>query len=168
MEIVATIDGALGTLDKVLGVVKTARTLLKGPDVTADLLDLKSSLLAVKTENLALVEQNHALVKRVHELEQTIARYDDFDVEAKKYELRTLAPGSVAYALKDSAGGGEPPHHLCPTCYGERRKSILQFAKQDFHFDTLSCPRCGTTVRVPNDVKMTVMTAPSRNRFDGF
>jgi hypothetical protein len=38
-----------------------------------------------------------------------------------------LGGNSFAYALKANAARGEPAHRICPNCYENRIKSILQF-----------------------------------------
>ena len=66
--------------------------------------------------------------EKVRELEATIAEYDNWEAEKDRYELYQIKPsGGFAYRLrKECVQDAEPNHYICPNCYENRRKSILQ------------------------------------------
>jgi len=59
-------------------------------------------------------------------LEAKLVAYQEWDSEAARYHLVELVDGIFVYALKPEQQAGEPAHYLCPHCFGEKRRSILQ------------------------------------------
>lgn len=91
------------------------------------------------------------LLDQVDALKETILKFEKWDAEKERYQLAEVAPGAFAYALKAGAEHGEPPHHICPACYEQRRKSILQGDLSKSIRGTsgvLKCLACGATIRV--------------------
>jgi hypothetical protein len=90
-------------------------------------------------------ELQSGLARRVAELEATVAAYEKWDTEEERYQLKDYGGNTFAYELKADAVNGEPIHRLCPTCFSQRRKSILQFAFRTMSKqDKYNCPACKT------------------------
>jgi hypothetical protein len=113
---------------------------------------------------LAAQMAQSALLKQVGELEKEVTNLKTWDAEKQKYhlvELRTnVAPGhggALAYALKEQASSSEPIHFLCPNCYEDGHKAILQQEWRPGHVDILWCQRCGAEV---NRTGVTYETTP--------
>lgn len=94
-------------------------------------------------------------LQRVRELEEKVAQLETWNTEKKKYELKNIrpdrAPGgkAFAYVLKDDAGSTEPAHSICPDCYEDGRKSILQGVTLTLgRIDVVDCNRCGLRISV--------------------
>jgi len=104
-----------------------------------------STAIDLQQKILEAQDQQAGLARRVAELEATVAAYEKWDTEAQRYQLKDYGGSTYAYELKPDAANGEPIHRLCPNCFGQRRKSILQF---DFRTvasqDKYSCPACKT------------------------
>ena len=94
--------------------------------VNAKALELQGHLLDAHSTMATMHQEHTTLVARVAELENQIARLEEWEAEAVRYELKEVAPGALAYSVKEEARGTEPPHHLCPNCYASRKKSFLQ------------------------------------------
>ncbi len=75
------------------------------------------------------IEQADNVLKRMREFDQTAQRYEPYS---------TIGHGLV-YRLKRNYQKEEPDHYLCPNCFTDRRKSVLQ-PSMDFKF---CCSRCG-------------------------
>lgn len=87
-------------------------------DVNNKLIDLQGTVMEVQQENATLLQT-------VSDLKAELARVSDWNVQKAKYELK--AQGKVlVYAMKESVGSIEPPHSICPKCYQDSKKSILQ------------------------------------------
>jgi len=82
------------------------------------------------------------LVQRKDELEREIVSLKDWEAEKARYELVELYEGALAYAVKEAMRGGEPFHYICPACYQQRKKSILQGATWHLGEHSLTCPAC--------------------------
>jgi len=98
---------------------------------------------------IGMAEREYAAgLKRIDALEAEIVRLKDWSAEKQRYELADAGNGCLAYRLKAGMGDGEPPHWLCPNCYEDGKKSILQPQKHPGLSETLDCPRCQTRLLV--------------------
>jgi hypothetical protein len=77
-------------------------------------------------------------------------RLKAWDAEKQRYEFKQLrapnAPGggAFAYSLKPDVILAEPPYSICPNCYADGHKSVLQGVTQAHgRVNLLSCHRCG-------------------------
>lgn len=87
---------------------------------------LQNLLLEAHQALFAAQEAEAADARRVRALEAEIVELKDWSAEAERYELADTGRGALAYRLKESMKAGEPEHWLCPTCFGQRKKSYLQ------------------------------------------
>ena len=60
----------------------------------------------------------------------TVMKRKHWAAEQERYTLHAVDSGAFAYALKPGVEATEPPHWLCPQCFHQQRKSILQFDSQ--------------------------------------
>ncbi len=74
----------------------------------------------------AIQEQYTAAIEQVGALKAELARFEAWESEKQKYELHGLNRAGFAYVLKPAERGTQPPHGICPQCYENRIKSILQ------------------------------------------
>lgn len=88
-------------------------------------------------------EQNYAAaLDRVRALEAEIAEIKARKGDLERYELKGIGGGAAAYMLKPEARGAEPPHWLCPACYANGKKAILQRTVQTGHGHLYTCGGC--------------------------
>ena len=93
---------------------------------------------------LAAQEAQAALTGRVRELEEQMTRFERWESEKQRYELQDVGSGALAYAVKAGAQGTEPAHSICPDCYEQRVKSILQTVTRfPNRAEVKLCQRCG-------------------------
>lgn len=84
------------------------------------------AVIELQNKILAAQEQQAALIERISHLESEVARFNSWEAERERYALRDFGGGRFAYALKSGMERGDPPHRLCPACFNERRKGLLQ------------------------------------------
>jgi hypothetical protein len=107
-------------------------------DVMQKLLDLQTQVIASNGAFMELQKQHAALTQTVRELEEQAA-------ERGRYELFELTPGVFVYRLQlsphttrtDNPGSPEPMHYLCPRCFDQKTKAILQLV--GVHWHCVSC-----------------------------
>ncbi|MEH6714158.1 hypothetical protein [Parasphingorhabdus flavimaris] len=88
-------------------------------------------------------------LKRIDALEQEIVSLKDWSAEQENYELADAGNEVLAYRIKSSVETSEPPHWLCPNCYQNRKKSILQPDRQTVgRAKHLICHACSLNVIV--------------------
>lgn len=106
--------------------------------LNAQLLEVQSALFAAQAE-IATISS----AKR--DLEEQVARLHQWAVERERYQLTDAGQGTLVYRLKPSMDGGDPPHDICPRCYEDGIKAILQpYTIPQGRVSVLSCGRCKT------------------------
>lgn len=119
-------------------IIKTLLKLKMESDVLKKLSELQAVLIEAQTSQLSLLEQNSSLVKSRDALEREIAVLKDWETESKRYTLHTIERGIFVYALKEQEAQGEPAHWLCPHCFSEKKKGILNRIEKtntmDYHY----------------------------------
>lgn len=105
----------------------------KGPDaeVLGHVLDLYNQLIDARSHQISLQDALRTLQAKDAEREE---RERDF----ARYEMTTTAGADVVYRLKTGRENGEPPHHICPACKLQAKKSLLQPRGTQLH-----CFECG-------------------------
>lgn len=131
-----------------LGALKTAFDLARGLKDMSDAATRNSAVIELQEKILAAQQAQAVLVERVGELEKEVDRLKDWEADKQRYELRELAPGVVAFAIKDGMRNGEPFHRICANCCASGKKSYLQqFARGDY-YDEYRCHSCGQMLPV--------------------
>jgi Zn finger protein HypA/HybF involved in hydrogenase expression len=144
------IRGALGALQSASNIIKTFAGMRGDSENSAKLLELQKQIMAAQTSAIQANAAQTALIERVRDLEAQIAKFETWNAEKQRYELKAISPGALAYALKAEASGSEPPHYICQTCYEKGKKSILQFSPSTMVDvgipNTFDCPDCEAKV----------------------
>jgi hypothetical protein len=125
-----------------LGIFKTLLDTAKGLNDIHDATIRNSVAIELQEKILTAYEAHAALLQRVRALEEEVASLKTWDTEKQRYELVELHGGSLAYAVKESMRGSEPPHYICASCYQQGHKSLLQGMDVYHGGHQLHCPRC--------------------------
>lgn len=89
-------------------------------------------------------------------LQAEIDKRDGWNETARLYNLSEVAPGVLVYQF-DGADQSIPAHFLCPHCFLEERRSILQReARSAMRLTYLCCPSCDLELKVQGSVTSTV------------
>lgn len=100
------------------------------------IITLQSTIMALQSQYQELLGQNETLNKRLIEME-------NWEAESRKYTLAEIAEGVFVYSLKADQKNNTPPHWLCPNCYQNKKKSILQFQySPTARNNTFKCAQC--------------------------
>lgn len=143
-EISAAIGGVKGTVDMLKGMNAAAAAV----SLNDAKIVLQDAIFESQAKLLAMQETQTAHVKRIDELEAQIAKLETWEREAQRYQLEEFPTGALAYVLKPDDQAGEPPHRICPRCYQEGHKSILQTTTRRDGGENVECPRCDTKLKL--------------------
>ena len=142
----ATIAEAVTSLKTASDIAKTLINLKDSASIQPKISELYDTILSAQRSALAAQSSQFSLLETARGLEKKIADFETWDHERLRYELRDVNPsrGSVfVYALKEEAVGAEPFHLICPKCYQNRRKSILQATSElRMRLRVHECPEC--------------------------
>lgn len=132
---------------------------VKDTETKQKVIELQTAILGLH-DRIRLAQSEHDdLAKAKDELERKLTDYQRWDTEAARYELRELAPGIFAYALKPEHKSTEPEHYLCPHCFGEKKRSILQHPRAGY--TNYACHACKFEI---NPVKQSIAFATVKRR----
>jgi hypothetical protein len=131
-----------------MSALKTAFDLAKGLKDINDATVRNGAIIDLQEKILSAQQQQAALIDSVRSLETEVAGLKAWDAEKLKYELRQASErtsGVFAYARKTDAEPAQPAHWLCPTCFDDGHKSVLQQETLPVGRTViLRCNRCGS------------------------
>ncbi|MBB5046754.1 hypothetical protein HNR60_001502 [Rhodopseudomonas rhenobacensis] len=109
--------------------------------------DLLDRMQAMREAYSALLDRYSAIEKRNAELDRENAELRAFEADAKNYSLQQLGPDAFAYVSNAAGQPQQPAPCYCARCFGDKKKSLLQFEKAELHAHILACHVCGSRVR---------------------
>ena len=149
MEIV----GVFQSLKAAKDILKALFALKVTGEVQHQLTEIGDHLMSAQKAALDAQAEQQAMTGRIRELEEQLIKFEDWETQKQRYELKKTSPGrqTFVYTVKESMQAGEPPHSICPKCYQDRVKSILQGRtyrpKQTMTTGMyLECPQCQFSV----------------------
>lgn len=134
-EVFGAVSGFKGMLD-------LAKSLKDMNDATVR----NTAVIELQGQILAAQEQQAALAEKVRTLEKEMARFETWEAESQKYELKQIGHGAFAHILKPDARGTQPPHWVCTPCFGNHQISVVQFGRTSGGRFEWFCPSCKTQV----------------------
>jgi len=137
------VSAGLQSLDLMLKGLQALVSIRDERRLNAAVLDLQREGLELHCHLKAMDAENFALLQRVRALEAEIGSLKDRSAELERYELKPIGGGASAYMLKPVMRGTEPPVWLCPACYANGKKAILQRTMQTGHGHLYTCGGCG-------------------------
>jgi hypothetical protein len=126
--------------------VNIAKALMDVRDATtiqAKVFELQRAIIDAQQSVFAANEERSGLIQQVNDLEKEQTCLKEWEAEKLRYELVEIAPGILAYAIRESMRGAEPFHYLCANCYTSGRKSFLQQQVRTPRLDRYKCTGCG-------------------------
>lgn len=134
----AELLAGLSAFKTMFDIAKSMKDMSDAVNRNAAVADLWEQIIAAQTRYTAAIEQ-------VNELETKLGTFEKWEADKKRYQMKDFGGGTIAYELKQSEAGDEPMHRICPNCYQEGHKSILQNTGITTYKQQLSvCHRCKT------------------------
>jgi hypothetical protein len=144
---VAEVFGGISALKAALDIVKTIKD-------ASDVATRQGIVIKLQEQILSAQQAQFSLVEKVRALEEEMTRFETWDTEKDRYQLKQLGSLAFVYILKIGAANGEPLHWLCANCYQNRKKRLLQYVSHgspgpDYTKDIWRCPDCGSQIVAP-------------------
>jgi hypothetical protein len=151
-----------------LGAIKTAFDMAKALENIHEAVARDRAVIDLQREILAAQQAQFALVDRLRDLEKELAKFEDWETEKTRYYLRDYGGATLAYELKGAPPGGEPPHRICPACYQNRKKGLLQSRGLNaYRQEIVKCTGCDKELELGSRVERN-FSARARTDFDPF
>jgi hypothetical protein len=110
--------------------------------VQTKVIELQTLIMSAQSDALSAQSDQFTLLERIRNLEAEIAQARAWDAEKLRYQLKEFPTGAFADVLKQDAADCEPPHRICPNCYQQGLKSILQTIYRERGGEVVHCHRC--------------------------
>lgn len=148
-SIISTIKSSIDIIDSLINVKnKLSSSKNSDDEVNSHLIDLRSKLNEALKEHYELIIEHNNLRAEYNELKRNFEANQSWDEnEMSNHELVTLPAGGVVYQLKDLNGTQETKTYLCPQCFIQKTKSILQPTTIANHAYMLRCHQCSSEYR---------------------
>lgn len=112
-------------------------------------IELQSQIISLQSAVLGLQSQYQALLAEKDELKKQLIGLENWEAEARNYELIEIAPSVFAYAIQPEEDSSTPVHWLCANCFQNKQKSILQSKGMTVNGTDYHCARCKTSFHDP-------------------
>ena len=93
-------------------------------ELNGKIADMQFALIDAQSDALASQEAQSKQSARIRELEQTIAEFEDWEIEKARYELVNASSngGAFIYLLRKEISEDELLHYICPKCYEDKTR----------------------------------------------
>lgn len=144
---ITTIAAGAGLLAKLASLATAIAKGASEAERLTQLAEFQKITISTNFDLVTLQQANQALTKEKSDLERQIMDMERWDTESQRYQLHSSVGGGLLYAVKESMKGAEPAHYLCPKCFQDRKKSILNGATDPNGWTVLRCPSCKTDIQ---------------------
>jgi hypothetical protein len=156
---IAELNAGFSAAKHAYTVVKGISDLKNQTEINSAIFDVQQNLLSVQQQLSEAQQRFDELAAQKKNLEIELANRDAWEKTASRYKLTEIAENLFIYALIDSQD--EPAHWLCPNCFQNRKKSILQ--KKNVSQRNHTCPNCGFDI-IPKPIDYAAITRNPRRR----
>ncbi|MBW2739782.1 MAG: hypothetical protein JRE64_13250 [Deltaproteobacteria bacterium] len=143
----ATVSATLSTIDVASRLIKKSIDKIKDAAVRDKIEELLNAIIPLQTHIINLQATTAELTKEKEKLETSLKNIEDWNTQAKLYQLHELAEGVFVYQYAPGSTHAGPSHYLCTNCFDVKRiKSILHRARQDGCGTYYKCNSCNSEV----------------------
>lgn len=137
-------NGVTGTLKGAVDLIGSIKGLLKSPEGRSDAeIEAAVDRLELAVENARL--GNALLELQVTQVSEAVRRAQEAQQQLDRYEMCETKAGNIVYRLREADSQGQPTHFICPNCYDNGRRRVLQ---GDSWFKT--CKECRSRYEFTN------------------
>ena len=142
----AEINAAVQSAKALFEIVKANKGIAEYNEIVAAVSEVNTKLMSATGVALASQEKQMSLSNRVSELEKEIMELENWNHEAKRYQLTALCPDVTVFSLKPGMENSEPQHKLCTACFSKRQKGYMHQSDFNSRGTHYKCDRCGSEI----------------------
>ena len=135
--------------------------------VSAKALESQTALITLQSAMLSLQSEHEILQREKNELREELNNLLAWNSTAIQYQLTEICAGVFVYA-SNSREDMCPAHWLCPHCFENKQRSILQLDNKSTEGADYLCPRCKTILHDPTNRYPMSFAASSTSKLQGF
>ncbi|MDK1377112.1 MULTISPECIES: hypothetical protein [unclassified Sinorhizobium] len=121
------ITGAVTTLKTAVDIASSLKEINDLTVMRNKVIEMQNLIMSAQGTAVAAQSQMLQMVHEIAELKAQVAKVEEWKATSERYHLVDYGGNTLAYELTEKAANGEPIHRLCPVCFEQRRRSILQF-----------------------------------------
>ena len=148
MDDISAITGLTAALKSAAEITKAMTEASDPGQIRTKIFELTREIISAQSCTITTQSSQFELLQSKRGLEEEITRLKAWNTEKYRYELRNVAPGAVAYVLKETMRGSEPVHWICANCFQSGKKRFLNESHSDLHFDYHKCQECAGKIRI--------------------
>lgn len=118
-----------------IAALKSAFDLARGLKDIDDATRRNAAIIELQQKILDAQQSQSELAEKANALEQEVQHLKNWEADKARYQLKEIAIGVVAFAIRDEARAGEPFHLICANCCAGGRKSYLQQPVRGQYYD---------------------------------
>jgi hypothetical protein len=145
---IAEITGLISSAKAAYDIAKGIDSLSEEVAVKEKAAELLRIIIAQTDDIMSLQEKYEKLSDSKKTIEEKLANLENWKEIASQYQLEQVSPGVFAYVPIRNSNVSDPMHWLCPRCFEDRKKSILQLAKERFVPFKYICLECQNAIYV--------------------
>lgn len=140
------LQGTITGLKSAFNLIKGINKLQTMTEVNAVAIELQQMILTAQSDAAEAFAEQQIMLENIRELKEELASVKAWETEKQRYELKEIGRGALAYVLKEGMENGEPSHKICPACYQNSKKFILQRSQKSGEGIFSECPSCKARV----------------------
>lgn len=145
---ISAIAGLMSSMNAVANITKAMKDVHDANVIQTKVFELTREIMSAQACAIQAQMAQTELLERVRQLEEEKVKLEAWNTEKQRYELKSLAPGIVALALKPAMSNGEPMHYICANCCAAGKKSYLQQHISGPYYDEFRCRGCGDEIPI--------------------
>ncbi len=143
---ISEIQLLLSSLKSAGEITKTLFNLKVTGEVQGKIVEIQCLLMAAQSSAIDASNAQYVLQDKVRELEERLRELENWGEQTGRYTLVCPWRGPAqVYALKQARAEGESPHYLCPNCFHNKKRVILNPLETNNQL-TCVCPACKSTM----------------------
>jgi hypothetical protein len=130
---------------KTVGEIATAMKDVKDATVfQTKAFELTREIMSAQQAAMSSMMAQQAMISEIADLKKQLADLEAWSKEKERYALVDHGCGTYTRSLKLNLANGEPPHRLCPQCFENGTKGILQsHGIYGLGREKVECLKCG-------------------------
>lgn len=150
-KITSAISSSGDFLKSALNTVKEIQKIKEDYAVKEKIYELLDKLYIAKHQVMDLQDLLQEAKNYITELDNKIGRASNWDNDKNNYEVYLPQNSTVVYRFKISEDSNDNPHYLCPKCFEENKKCIIQHSATRKGYILMSCSTCDSGYRFPRN-----------------
>lgn len=129
--------------------MKTASEIARGfsdlkthAEIQGKIIDLQRAIMGAQDSAMSAQFELNAAHEEAKELKEIIKALEDWRSFATDYELKEISKGIFVRSYITNSDQSKPQHWLCPSCFADKKESIIQLELHNQGLSKYLCPRC--------------------------